>query len=161
MAGNRGGKDLTSAAPKTETLVLYARDVLLKEFLSLPPETSVLEASKLMNKSKHGFVIVGPAKDPVGIVTEWDILSKVVAGQMNTAEVTLSTIMTKDLISVDEGTGLSQVSQLMSERGIRRLLVKKNGEVIGVITSRTMLSNLKKYVDKVSTQISRLQSPWL
>jgi signal-transduction protein with cAMP-binding, CBS, and nucleotidyltransferase domain len=47
----------------------------------------------------------------------------------------------------------------MSERGVRRLLVKDGSQVIGFITAKTMLARMNEYVDKVSAQISRLQTP--
>ena len=142
-------------------MVLYAKDIVETDFLSLPGGTTVLEASKSMKDSRHGFTVVGAPENPVGIVTEWDILAKVVAEGKDAAKVTLSEIMSKELLAVEADEGLSTVSQLMTEKGVRRLLVKRQGHVIGVITSKTMLARMNEYVDKVSSQISRLQTPWL
>jgi signal-transduction protein with cAMP-binding, CBS, and nucleotidyltransferase domain len=141
-------------------MVLYAKDIVEKDFLSLSAGSSVLEAAKAMKSTRHGFAIIGTTDDPQGIVTEWDILAKVVAEGQDPQKVTLGEIMSKDLLSVQGGTGLAEVSQLMSERGVRRLLVKDGGKVIGFITSKTMLARMNDYVDKVSSQISRLQTPW-
>ena len=141
-------------------MVLYAKDILEKDFLSLADNTSVYEAAMVMDSTKHGFAIIGPPTRPEGIVTEWDILSKVVAKDKNPREVTLAEIMTKELIFVKVNESIATVSQIMSERGIRRLLVEDRGKVVGVITAKMVLANLNAYVDKVSTQISRLQAPW-
>jgi CBS domain-containing protein len=141
-------------------MVLYAKDIVEMDFLSLAPSSSVLEGAKSMKSSKHGFAVVGPPNRPEGIVTEWDILSKVVAEGLDPAKVTLGDIMSKDLVSVDAEAGISTVSQKMAEKGVRRLLVKQGGEVIGVITAKTMLARMNEYVDRVSSQISRLQAPW-
>lgn len=141
-------------------MVLYARDIVEKEFLSLTEGSTVMDAAKAMKARKRGFVLVGSAASPRGIVTEWDILSKVVSEGLDPVKVTLGDVMTRDLLSIDGGAGLAAVSQLMSEHGVRRLLVKEEGEVIGFITSRTMLARMNDYVDKVSSQISRLQAPW-
>src|SRR5437667_291287 len=71
-------------------MVLYAKDILEPEFLSMRPQTSLLEAAKLMADRHHGFVIVtSPEGRPIGIVTEWDILAKVVAVARNPAQVPL------------------------------------------------------------------------
>jgi malate dehydrogenase (oxaloacetate-decarboxylating) len=141
-------------------MVLYARDIIEKDFLSLTAESTVLEGAKAMENSKHGFAIIGTPQEPKGIVTEWDIVSKVVGEGKDPRTVTMAEIMATDLVSVDAGTGLSEVSQLMTQRGIRRLLVKEEGHVVGFITAKTMLARMNEYVDKVSSQISRLQSPW-
>lgn len=141
-------------------MVLSAKDILEREFLTLAPQTNALEASKLMIRQRHGFVVVVSADGkPEGIVTEWDYLSKVTAQEKNPSKVTLSDIMSRDLVSVDASEGLEHVAQVMADRGIRRLLVVQNGKVIGVITAKTILERLREYVNKVSTQIARLQSP--
>ncbi|MBI3841008.1 MAG: CBS domain-containing protein [Thaumarchaeota archaeon] len=141
-------------------MVLYAKDIVEMDFLSLPPETTVLEGAKAMKGSRHGFAVVGAPNRPEGIVTEWDVLSKVVAEGRDARTMTLGEIMSKDLVSIDAEAGLSMVSQTMAEKGVRRLLVKQGGEVVGVITAKTMLEHLNDYVDKVSAQIGRLQAPW-
>ena len=141
-------------------MVLYARDIVQKDFLSMPPTSTVLEGAKAMKKTGHGFAVIGAPAEPQGIVTEWDIVSKVVAEGEDPLKVTMADIMSRDLLSIDAGAPLSSVSQLMSERGVRRLLVKEGNNVVGYITSKTMLARMNDYVDKVSAQISRLQAPW-
>jgi len=141
-------------------MVLYARDIVEKDFLSLSANTTILEGAKAMKNSKHGFAIIGTPASPEGIVTEWDIVAKVVAEGRDPAKVTLREVMSTELLSVEAGAGLSSVSQIMTERGVRRLLVKDGNQVVGFITSKTMLARMNEYVDKISSQISRLQTPW-
>ena len=143
-------------------MVLVAKDIVEKEFLSLPRETSALEAAQQMKAKRHGYAIIASSTgSPEGIVTEWDYLSKIVAEGRDPSRVRLGEIMTSDLVSVDANVGLDQVAQLMTQKGIRRVLVLKDRKVIGVITAAIMLSRLKEYVDKVSSTIARLQSPMM
>ena len=142
-------------------MVLYARDIVKKDFLSLPAETSVLEGAKAMKGTRHGFVLVGTPAEPLGVVTEWDMVSKVVSEGRDPKSVTLGEIMTKELVTIEASAPLSAVSQLMTEKGVRRLLVKDGNQVIGFITAKTMLGRMNEYVDKISAQISRLQAPWV
>lgn len=143
-------------------MVLLAKDIVEKDFLSLPRGTTALEAAKQMKSSRHGFVIiVGADGRPEGIVTEWDYLSKLVAEGKDPSKIRLEEIMSTDLVAVKPDDGIDFVSQMMSERGIRRVLVIQGGKVLGVITSRTVLARLKDYVDRVSSQIARLQTPKL
>ena len=141
-------------------MVFYARDIVEKGFLSLSSGTTVLEGAKAMKEAKRGFAVIGTPADPQGVVTEWDILSKVVAEGRDPGGVTMGEIMTTDILSIDAGAPISEVSQLMSRRGVRRLIVKDKGDVVGFITSKTMLARMNEYVDRVSAQISRLQTPW-
>ena len=143
-------------------MVLVAKDILEKEFLSLSRETTALEGARQMKAKRHGYAIIASSTgSPEGIVTEWDYLSKIVAEGRDPSHVTLGDIMTSDLVSVDANVGLDQVAELMTHKGIRRVLVMKDHKVIGVITAAIMLSRLKEYVDKVSSTIARLQSPMM
>ena len=139
---------------------MVAKDIVEKDFLSLQPDTSALEAARQMKAKRHGFTIIASSSgSPEGIVTEWDYLSKVVAEGKDASRVKLAEIMTRDLVGVDANDGLDHVAELMAQRGIRRVLVLKDHQVIGVITAGIMLSRLKEYIDRISTQIARLQAP--
>ena len=142
-------------------MVLYAKDIVEKDFLSLSATSTVLEGAKAMKGSRHGFAMIGTPADPQGVVTEWDIICKVVSEGRDPQTVTMGEIMTKDLVTMEANAPLSAVSQLMTEKGVRRLLVKEGNQVIGFITAKTMLARMNDYVDKISAQISRLQTPWV
>ena len=141
-------------------MVLYAKDILEPEFLSMRPQTSLLEAAKLMTDRHHGFVIVtSPEGRPIGIVTEWDILAKVVAVARNPAQVTLEELMTRSLVYVDANEGIDRVAEIMADKGVRRVLVEKDGKVLGVIRAHTIVRRMRDYIDSVSAQIARAQLP--
>ncbi len=141
-------------------MVLYAKDIVEKEFLSLPAGTSVLEAARHMRDGRNGFAIVAtPDGKPEGIVTEWDLLARVIAEDRDPEAVELGDIMSRNLVSVDANAGIDQVAAIMAERGTRRVLVVKDGKILGVIRAQTILSRLKDYVDRLSAQIARTQTP--
>ncbi len=140
-------------------MVLVAKDIVEKDFLSLSRSTSALEAARQMKARGNGFVIIASGSGPEGIVTEWDFLSKIMAEGKDPAGMKLGDIMSSSLVSVDGNEGIDQVAEIMTQRGIRRVLVISDHKVLGVITAKTMLSRLKEYIDKVSSQIARLQSP--
>jgi len=141
-------------------MVLYAKDILEAEFLSMRPQTSLLEAAKLMADHHQGFVIVtSPEGRPIGIVTEWDILAKVVAVARNPGQVPLEELMTRSLVFVDANEGIDRVAEIMADKGVRRVLVEKDGKVLGVIRAQTILRRMRDYIDSVSAQIARAQLP--
>ena len=143
-------------------MVSIARDIVEKEFISFGRDASCLEAARAMKAKKHGYVIVATSKGvPEGIVTEWDFLAKVVAEGRDPGKVRLDEIMSSELLSVAAKTGLDQVAELMARKGIRRVLVMEESKVLGIVTAATMLSRMKEYVDKISSQIARLQSPMM
>ena len=140
-------------------MVLHAKDIVEKAFITLSPETSALEAAKSMAREGHGYVIVtNPKGNAIGIVTEWDYIAKINALARDPGMVHLQEIMSRDLVSIDAGAGFEEVAQLMASKGIRRLLVMDKGRLIGVVTARMVIEKLNEYVTKISAQIARLQS---
>lgn len=141
-------------------MVLYAKDIVETEFLSLPPTTTILEAAKTMSQRHLGFAIVASNEGtPVGIVTEWDVLAKVVAEGRDPSQIRLTEIMSTDLVSVGPNEGIDRVAQLMADVGTRRVLVVKDSKLLGVIRVKTILIRLRDYIDTISAQIARAQLP--
>ena len=141
-------------------MVLFAKDIVEKDFLSLERSTTALEAARKMQSNRHGFVVVvGVDGKPEGIVTEWDYLSKLIAEGKDSSKVRLEDIMSRNLVTVKADDGIDYVAELMTEKGIRRVLVLQDGKVLGTITARTMLARMKDYINRISTQIARLQVP--
>src|SRR5438445_13071891 len=141
-------------------MVLFAKDILEPEFLSMRPGTSLLEGAQGMADIRQGFVIVSsPAVRPVGIVTEWDIIAKVVAVGRDPAKVRLEELMSRPLVYVDAGDGIDRVAAIMAEKGIRRVLVEKDGQVLGVIRNQTIVRRMRDYIDAISSQIARAHLP--
>src|SRR3989442_15708995 len=100
-------------------MVLVAKDIVEKEFLSISSETTALEAARQMKAKRHGFaIIVSPAGSPEGIVTEWDYLSKIVAEGKDPSGGKLVDILTSDLFSGDANGGLNRVAELMAQKGV-------------------------------------------
>ena len=141
-------------------MVLYAKDIVETDYILLPLDTSALDGAKIMKEKKHGFAIVVRDGKPCGMVTEWDYLSKIVADDKSAGSVLLKEIMSENLVSVQGNQGIDAVSKLMAEKGIRRVLVMDKDKLLGVITSKTILARLEEYINRVSAQIARLQSPF-
>jgi CBS domain-containing protein len=141
-------------------MVLFAKDIVEKDFLSMARSTTALEAAKRMKSDRRGFVVVvAPNGNPEGIVTEWDYVSRVTAEEKDPSKVKLEEIMSQNLVTVKADDGLEYVAELMTKKGVRRVLVIQEGKVLGTITARTMLARLKDYINRISTQIARLQVP--
>ena len=141
-------------------MVLLARDVAETEFLLMSKETFAFDAAKVMKEKRHGFVIVkGDDGKPVGIVTEWDYLSKIVAEGRDPSNTKLVEIMTPNVITIQSKEEITSIAKLMHDRGIRRLLVVEDGKILGIITAKTVLANIEEYVNRLSAQIARLQTP--
>ncbi|MGC8969280.1 MAG: cyclic nucleotide-binding/CBS domain-containing protein [Conexivisphaera sp.] len=137
-------------------MTLYARDVMERDPLFVDEDTSCRRLAELMSESRHGFALIRDAKgEAVGIVTEWDLVNKVLARGLDPSSTSAGDVMTRGVVSVDAGEELSDVAELMAKRGIRRVMVTERGKIVGFITCRIVLANLKSYVDSVSRDLAR------
>jgi CBS domain-containing protein len=106
-----------------------------RELVTIGMNNSAWDAAKLMRDRKVGSVFVTQNDQPVGIVTERDMLNKVVAEDLPAAHVLLRKIMSAPLVAVSEETPVRNAIRLMQEKGFRRLLVTtREGRATGMIT---------------------------
>lgn len=117
--------------------------VLVKEAMksnpvTVKPKTSVKEAAELMRKKGIGNCIVVDKK-PIGIITESDILKKVVAEDKKASEVLVEEIMVTPIIVIDPYVNIEEAMKTMSKCNIRRLPVVEDGNLIGIITIKDIL----------------------
>jgi len=118
-------------------------NVLVKEAMkpnpvTIRPKASVREAAELMKKKGIGNCIVVDEK-PIGIITESDILKKVVAENKKASKVLVEEIMVTPIIVIDPYVDIEEAMKTMSKCNIRRLPVVEDGNLIGIITIKDIL----------------------
>ena len=107
---------------------------------SVPKEAKVIEAVKLMVDKKIGSVLVKDGDEFVGIMTERDILSRVVAEQRDYNETAVEEVMSSPLVTIPSTASLGQATDVMTLNGVRRLVVREGEEVIGVVSQRDLVN---------------------
>ncbi|MHB1492670.1 MAG: CBS domain-containing protein [Thermoplasmataceae archaeon] len=115
----------------------------------MPSSISVADASKIMVNDKVGYALISNDDLIIGIVTEWDIVSKVVALGKNPKDVSMGEIMNKEIFSATPDTPTMKITKMMNEREIRRMLVGSNGKYLGIITSKDIIRIFDDYMDDV------------
>ncbi|MFN3947242.1 MAG: DUF294 nucleotidyltransferase-like domain-containing protein, partial [Aquificaceae bacterium] len=129
----------------------------LRPAFILDASQSVEDAVRLMVAKDSTFVLV-KLPEGVGIITERDILKKVLAKGLKTQEVKLRDIATFPIVSIDKDKSLYEAMVLMAKHGIRKLVVKRGGEILGVLEDRDLIAYesknallLIKEIDKAKT----------
>ncbi len=102
----------------------------------LDPEDDCGEAARVMKEPDVGSVLVGEKGKPIGIVTERDMLLKVLGEGRRPSEVKLKEIMSKPVISIDPRAPVREALELMAHHGFRRLLVMDDDKPVGLIAQR-------------------------
>jgi CBS domain-containing protein len=119
------------------------KDIMTKEVVTIDPNKSVFEAAELMSSEGLGCVIVVIKAFPVGIITERDIVRRIVAKRAS-LDVKVTEVMTKTLITVDPDTSLKDAARVMSTNKIRRLPVLKNNKLVGIVVASDFVRNVGK-----------------
>lgn len=110
--------------------------------ITAPVSNSVLDIARLMNRHNIGSIILMDGEDIAGIVTERDIIRKVVSQEDDPAQVKAAEVMTEDVRTVTKDASVMEVSAEMKEHTMRRVVVTDNGKPYGIITSRDIIGLL-------------------
>ena len=110
------------------------------EVFAVSPETTVLDALRLMANKDIGAVVVLSKGTLVGIFTERDYARKVVLVGKSSKDLLVREIMSTEVIAIDPGWTVDGCMALMDEKRIRHLPVVDNGVVLGVVSIRAVVS---------------------
>jgi len=118
-----------------------------KNVLYLPEASTVVEAARSMQKNGIAAAIVTKNGKPVGIVTERDILYKVVAGGMDPRKAKVSEIMSSPIQTIEDGSKAGEALAKMTRLEIRRLAVMHEGKIVGLVVQKGIVAgSLKEQV---------------
>ncbi len=140
---------------KEETsLSLKAEDVMVKEVITIDERVTVKEAAEVMNKFEIGCLIAVRKRKAVGIVTERDLLKRVIAEARNTTRTTVKDIMSSPLVVVEPGKDLEETIRLMFQMKIKKLPVVDGKRLVGLI-SLTDIARFQPQMIKILKQLAR------
>jgi len=111
-----------------------------REVVSVPAFASVLDAATLMNQRGIGGLVVTDDGDMVGIVTERDVLRRVVAERRDPAATAVAQVMSSPVISCKPETSLTDCTATMTGRRVRHLPVIGETGLVGIVTSGDILA---------------------
>jgi len=132
---------------------LKVGDIMTKKVIVVPLNEGIGEVAKLMKKHDIGSVIVVDEKDESkakGIITERDIVDKLIASGKDPYKTIASAIMSKPLRVVKPNTTLEDAAKAMKENKIKRLpVVNENSELIGILSEGDLMRIFPAIVDLI------------
>lgn len=135
-----------------------AADVAETGVVILNESISVADAAKTMREKGVSSVLVSTTTvtEPVGIVTERDILYRVVAEHRGPFKTALKEIMSSPLVTIDGSALVKEAVMLMRENAIRRLPVTKGGRVVGMLTLKSIIGDShEKSIELVDVEVAK------
>ena len=118
---------------------MLVSEVMTKNVFTLDVKANVAEIAGEMTRHNVSSIVVTKKGDAVGIITERDIVRKVVAEDKEPGNIPASDIISSPLITVRPSTNIIDAARIMLKHDIRRLIVKENGSASGIVTDKDLL----------------------
>ena len=113
--------------------------LMTRQIVNIEAGTSAIEAAKLMKNHKIGSVFVKRNDRIIGIVTEPDIIRKVVGAERVPYYIPVEDIMSSPIIGIDGSRSVTEAADLMEQHGTRHLAVFKGDSIVGILSVRDLL----------------------
>jgi CBS domain-containing protein len=127
--------------------MMPVREIMSVNVVTMPPDATVLEIAKSMTSINIGSIIIVKAERAIGIITETDIVTRVIAEQKDPKTTKAEEVMSSPLVHITPDTALTEAMRVMTRTGIRRVAVLKNDSLAGIITSRDILRWSPELID--------------
>ena len=114
--------------------IVLVRDVMSKNVRVVRPDTLVKEVVATMNKFNIGSIVVVKSKRPVGIITERDILRRIVEPCLAPETLRAREVMSSPVVTITDTSSIDEAAGTMTKKRIKRLLVMDNEKLVGIIT---------------------------
>jgi CBS domain-containing protein len=128
---------------------ITVKEAMVNTVVTIKTTSTISEAAKKMIAHQIGCLVVMDKNEPVGIITERDVV-RVVAEKKNPESTKVKSIMSSPIISAAPGTKLFEAARMMSKFNIRRLPVMENKKLQGIITSLDILRFAPEEADILS-----------
>jgi CBS domain-containing protein len=143
---------------KEDTMAKLARDVMTADPVCCSPGTTLDKIARLMAKTNCGQIpILDQSGRPVGVVTDRDIITRVLANGVDPRERTAASCMSEPVFAVDVDAPLDAVIMMMEEHQVRRLpVLDRDGCCAGIISQADIVSiGQPTITSELLTEISR------
>ena len=129
----------TSTSIKEIENEMLVSEVMTKNVFTLDVRANATEIATGMTRHNVSSIVVTKNGDAVGIITERDIVRKVVAWEKESGKISASEIMSSPLMTIRPSTNIIDAARIMLKHDIRRLVVKENGSPSGIVTDKDLL----------------------
>jgi CBS domain-containing protein len=133
-------------------MTFKVEDIMVKEAITIDEEITVKEAADLMNKFEIGSIIAVRKGKAVGILTERDLLKRIVAEGRDPEKICVKDAMTSPLIVAEPKMDLAEAIKLMFQMKIKKLPVVEGTRLVGLVS----LTDIARFQPQMMTIIKQL-----
>ncbi len=118
---------------------MQVKEVMHPQTIAVDYNRSCSLAAKLMTQHQMSSVLVRKGEDIVGILTEADIIRRVVAEGLDPVKVIVDTVMSFPIYTIEEEVSVEAARKVMSENQTRHLVVVRDGKPVGIFSARNLI----------------------
>jgi len=117
----------------------------MRTIISIDSKAKAKDAARLMVEKRIGSLIANRDGLPFGIVTERDLVEKIVAHVADPSKLTVAEIMTAPLATIDASASLIDAARKMIEKQVKRLVVTEHDKIIGIISQTDLVQSMTDF----------------
>lgn len=142
-------------------MVVKLKDIMSKKLITIDENKTIEEAAKKMIRVSS--LLVKRKGKIYGIITDTDIVKRVVAKGLNPKKVKVKEITSTPLVTLDENEDVRKASYVMTKRGIKRIVVTRNGKVVGIVAATDIARYVPDYFDllEIGKKFAGIERPRL
>ena len=132
--------------------MMRVQQLMTGKVATIGKDNMVIDAAKIMKENSCGSIIIVEDQRPIGILTETDLLKKVVAEGKHPSETPVRDVMTPNPITANPNDSVAETSRRMSLAKIRRIVIAEDGILKGVIST----TDLRRYMKQLQRDLMDL-----
>lgn len=132
---------------------IYVKDIMIKPVITIDQDKTVKQAGELMKKLRRGCLIVTRQSKPVGILSDSDIIKRIVAKNLLPNKVKVKNVMSRPLVTINQDDEILTAVRKMKKSNIHRLPVVKSQKVVGIISLSDIAKTSPEMVDLLEYRI--------
>ncbi len=136
---------------------LKVEDVMVKEVITIDQNSTIKEAAEVMNKFEIGCLIAVRKGKAIGMITERDLLKRIVAEARDATETKVKDVMSSPLVVIEPSVELEEAIKLMLQMKIKKLPVVDGKRLVGLITL-TDIARFQPQMIKLLKQLAKRQT---
>ena len=132
-----------------DVMNLQVKEIMSTKVRKVTPDTTVEEAAKLMAEYDVSYLLIVDDTKLSGIITEDDIIKKVVIGSRSPKSIKVSDIMVKEVIHAKPDTDIEDAADIMTKKKIKKLPIVESNKLIGIITAMDLVAAEPKIMNSI------------
>lgn len=139
---------------------VLVKDVMSRPVVTIEGNKTAKDAGKMMKKTRKGCLIITKNKNPIGLISDSDLIKRVIATDVKASQVKLNKIMSRPLVTVKPGDDVLVAVRKMRKSNIHRLPVVEGGKIIGLVSLSDIAKTSPEMLDLLEYRLKMRETPF-